>query len=91
MAQQVVDHAAHEAQQDVGIGVGQDVVEVQVFLPLCQGLLRIGRMRSAESDASLQRREMRLGQMRHGTGREFGVFGLEEYLEAKSICGYFPG
>jgi aldehyde dehydrogenase (NAD+) len=25
-----------------------------------------------------------------GTGREFGVFGLEEYLEAKSICGYFP-
>ena len=26
-----------------------------------------------------------------GNGREFGVFGLEEYLEAKSICGYFPG
>jgi aldehyde dehydrogenase (NAD+) len=25
-----------------------------------------------------------------GNGREFGVFGLEEYLEAKSICGYFP-
>jgi aldehyde dehydrogenase (NAD+) len=24
-----------------------------------------------------------------GNGREFGVFGLEEYLEAKSICGYF--
>jgi aldehyde dehydrogenase (NAD+) len=27
-----------------------------------------------------------------GNGREFGVFGIEEYLEAKSICGYFlPG
>ena len=26
-----------------------------------------------------------------GNGREFGVFGLEEYLEAKSICGFFPG
>ena len=25
-----------------------------------------------------------------GNGREFGVFGMEEYLEAKSICGYFP-
>jgi aldehyde dehydrogenase (NAD+) len=24
-----------------------------------------------------------------GNGREFGVFGIEEYLEAKSICGYF--
>jgi aldehyde dehydrogenase (NAD+) len=24
-----------------------------------------------------------------GNGREFGVFGLEEFLEAKSICGYF--
>ena len=25
-----------------------------------------------------------------GNGREFGVFGIEENLEAKSICGYFP-
>jgi aldehyde dehydrogenase (NAD+) len=25
-----------------------------------------------------------------GNGREFGVFGIEEYLETKSICGYFP-
>jgi aldehyde dehydrogenase (NAD+) len=25
-----------------------------------------------------------------GNGREFGVFGIEEYLEAKTICGYFP-
>lgn len=25
-----------------------------------------------------------------GNGREFGVFGIEEYLEAKSICGYYP-
>jgi len=25
-----------------------------------------------------------------GNGREFGVFGMEEFLEAKSICGYFP-
>jgi len=25
-----------------------------------------------------------------GNGREFGVFGIEEFLEAKSICGYFP-
>ncbi len=25
-----------------------------------------------------------------GNGREFGIFGIEEYLEAKSICGYFP-
>jgi aldehyde dehydrogenase (NAD+) len=24
-----------------------------------------------------------------GNGREVGVFGIEEYLEAKSICGYF--
>ncbi len=24
-----------------------------------------------------------------GNGREFGVFGVEEFLEAKSICGYF--
>jgi aldehyde dehydrogenase (NAD+) len=24
-----------------------------------------------------------------GNGREFGVFGIEEYLEVKSICGYF--
>ncbi len=24
-----------------------------------------------------------------GNGREFGVFGIEEFLEAKSICGYF--
>ncbi len=26
-----------------------------------------------------------------GNGREFGVFGIEEYLETKSICGYFAG
>jgi len=26
-----------------------------------------------------------------GNGREFGVFGMEEFLEAKSICGYFTG
>jgi len=26
-----------------------------------------------------------------GNGREFGVFGMEEFLEAKSICGYFAG
>jgi aldehyde dehydrogenase (NAD+) len=25
-----------------------------------------------------------------GNGREFGVFGIEEYLETKSICGYYP-
>ncbi|MEO8309412.1 MAG: aldehyde dehydrogenase family protein [Pseudomonadota bacterium] len=25
-----------------------------------------------------------------GNGREFGVFGIEEFLEAKSICGYYP-
>src|SRR6187399_1529324 len=25
-----------------------------------------------------------------GNGREFGVFGIEEFLETKSICGYFP-
>jgi aldehyde dehydrogenase (NAD+) len=25
-----------------------------------------------------------------GNGREFGVYGIEEFLEAKSICGYFP-
>ena len=25
-----------------------------------------------------------------GNGREFGVFGIEEFLEAKSVCGYFP-
>jgi aldehyde dehydrogenase (NAD+) len=25
-----------------------------------------------------------------GNGREFGIFGIEEYLEAKSICGYVP-
>jgi aldehyde dehydrogenase (NAD+) len=25
-----------------------------------------------------------------GNGREFGVFGMEEFLEAKTICGYFP-
>ena len=31
------------------------------------------------------------GYKRSGNGREFGVFGIEEYLEAKSICGYFPG
>lgn len=24
-----------------------------------------------------------------GNGREFGVFGIEEFLEAKSVCGYF--
>jgi aldehyde dehydrogenase (NAD+) len=24
-----------------------------------------------------------------GNGREFGVFGMEEFLEAKSICGYY--
>lgn len=24
-----------------------------------------------------------------GNGREFGVFGIEEFLEAKTICGYF--
>ena len=24
-----------------------------------------------------------------GNGREFGVFGIEEYLETKSICGYY--
>jgi aldehyde dehydrogenase (NAD+) len=29
------------------------------------------------------------GYKHSGNGREFGVFGLEEYLEAKSICGYF--
>ena len=25
-----------------------------------------------------------------GNGREFGIFGIEEFLEAKSVCGYFP-
>jgi aldehyde dehydrogenase (NAD+) len=25
-----------------------------------------------------------------GNGREFGIFGIEEYLEAKSVCGYYP-
>jgi aldehyde dehydrogenase (NAD+) len=25
-----------------------------------------------------------------GNGREFGLFGIEEYLESKSICGYYP-
>jgi aldehyde dehydrogenase (NAD+) len=25
-----------------------------------------------------------------GNGREFGLFGIEEFLEAKSVCGYFP-
>ena len=25
-----------------------------------------------------------------GNGREFGVFGIEEFLEAQSVCGYFP-
>jgi aldehyde dehydrogenase (NAD+) len=29
------------------------------------------------------------GYKHSGNGREFGVFGIEEYLEAKSICGYF--
>jgi aldehyde dehydrogenase (NAD+) len=29
------------------------------------------------------------GYKHSGNGREFGVFGMEEFLEAKSICGYF--
>ncbi len=29
------------------------------------------------------------GYKHSGNGREFGVFGIEEFLEAKSICGYF--
>jgi aldehyde dehydrogenase (NAD+) len=30
------------------------------------------------------------GYKRSGNGREYGVFGLEEYLETKAILGYFP-
>jgi aldehyde dehydrogenase (NAD+) len=30
------------------------------------------------------------GYKHSGNGREFGVFGIEEFLEAKTICGYFP-
>jgi aldehyde dehydrogenase (NAD+) len=29
------------------------------------------------------------GYKHSGNGREFGVFGMEEFLEAKSICGYY--
>lgn len=31
------------------------------------------------------------GYKQSGNGREWGVFGLEEYLETKSIFGYLPG
>jgi Beta-lactamase len=34
MAQQVIDQLAHEAKQRIGIGCGQHIVEVKVFLPL---------------------------------------------------------
>jgi aldehyde dehydrogenase (NAD+) len=30
------------------------------------------------------------GYRQSGNGREYGVFGLEEYLETKAILGYFP-
>ncbi len=30
------------------------------------------------------------GYKQSGNGREYGVFGLEEYLETKAIVGYFP-
>ncbi len=30
------------------------------------------------------------GYKRSGNGREYGVFGLEEYLETKAVLGYFP-
>jgi len=30
------------------------------------------------------------GYKQSGNGREYGVFGLEEYLETKAILGYFP-
>ena len=73
VAQQVVDHLAHEAQQHVGIGGGQHVVEVQVLLALRQRLLGAHRMRRAGLDAALQRREMLLGEMRHGAGRQLGL------------------
>jgi aldehyde dehydrogenase (NAD+) len=29
------------------------------------------------------------GYRQSGNGREYGVFGLEEYLETKAILGYF--
>ena len=73
VAQQVVDDLAHEAQQQVGIGRGQHVVEVQVLLPLRQRLLGAGGMRRAGLDAALQRREVLLGEMRHGAGRQLGL------------------
>ena len=31
------------------------------------------------------------GYKQSGNGREYGVEGLEEYLETKSILGYFDG
>ncbi|MDX8457997.1 aldehyde dehydrogenase family protein [Mesorhizobium humile] len=31
------------------------------------------------------------GYKQSGNGREYGVFGLEEYLETKAILGFFPG
>ena len=72
-AQQVIDDLAHEAQQQVGVGRGQHVVEVQVLLPLHKRLLGAGGMRRAGLDAAFQRGEMLLGEMRHRAGRQLGL------------------
>ena len=73
VAQQMIDHLAHEAQQHVGIGGGQHVVEVQVLLALHQRLFLACRLRRTGGDAAFQRREMLLRQVRHGAGRQLGL------------------
>ena len=74
MAQQVVDHLAHEAQQHVGIGGGEHVVEMQILLALRQGLrpcspgcgAQVAMLLSSTARCSL-------GQVRHRAGRQLGL------------------
>src|SRR5262245_33199478 len=73
--QQGVDYLAHEAQQLVGIGARENVVEMQVLLALGQGLSLVGGLRCTARDALLQRSKMLLRQVWHGAS---GKLGLEQ-------------
>jgi hypothetical protein len=69
--QQAVDDLAHEAEQRVGIGRGQYLVKVQIFLALRPRLPLARGRRRARLDALLERREVLLRQVWHGAGGKF--------------------
>ena len=72
MAQQLINHLAHEAEQSIGVRCGEHVVEMQVLLPLRTSLSGARGSRRADVDAVLQRFEVRVGEMRDGASGELG-------------------